>query len=296
MSATAKGHLNWNMTRDKDGHRTYKITWLVKVTSTLDGPEVVMGAAGLPVIGSSWIFGNDNDVWAKCWPTMSVKVVLTKEPGYYFVVEQTFTTKPLSRCQDDSIEDPLLEPDRLSGSFVKYTKEVGKDRNGVVIQSSSFERFRGSEVEFDDNRPTVTVEKNLATLPLSTFAPMIDTVNDAALWGLGARKIKLSNASWQRLLHGTCNFYYTVAYEFDIDDKEDGHDRKIEDIGTKVLMPGGDKTNPNDFQVYDEVKGSDTRIPLDGNGSARLDSTPVYVNVEYYPESNFLTLGIPTTL
>lgn len=294
MAGVLIGRIDWSGQRDKEGHRDYKIRWLVN-SLYADGPAVVMNTAGLPAVGATWAFGNDVDAWAFCWPNWKMTPIITKEPNQYWIVEQHFTTKPLKRCQDTDIENPLNEPDRISGSFTKFTREATHDRNGDPIKSSSHEQIRGSVVERDDNRPNVTIEKNLVTLPLSTFAPMIDTLNDAPLWGLPARTIKLSNASWQRQLYGTCTFYYTVSYEFDVN--YDTFDKTLIDEGTKVLACGGDPTKPEDFVVYKDINGENTRVILDGNGEAWDGvGTPGEIDVEFYNESNFLLLGIPTSL
>lgn len=294
--AVVQGRVNWTGSRDKEGHRSYSITWLVYST-TNEGPEQVGGASGLAAVGSSWAYGADLDVWARCYPNLKIKPVIKREPGRWWEVEQTFSTKPLTRCQDTEIENPLNEPAEISGSFVKYTKEITKDRNGDPVESSSHEMFRGSAVEFDDNRPTVSIGMNVLTLPLSTFTPMVDTVNDAALWGLPARRVKLSNVSWERLLYGTCTFYYRLNYEFDIRMDGNGFDRVLIDEGTKVLKPGGDANDPRDFQVYKDANGENTRVLLDGSGRALSDgANPHEITLEYYDESNFLLLGIPTSL
>tara|TARA_R110000751_G_scaffold152635_1_gene257744 strand:- start:262 stop:1149 length:888 start_codon:yes stop_codon:yes gene_type:complete len=294
--AIVTGRVNWTGGRDKEGHRVYNITWLVNST-TAEGPEKIGGATGLAAIGSQWAYGSDLDAWALCYPTLKIKPVVKREPGEWWEVQQTFSTKPLNRCQDTEIENPLNEPANISGGFVKYTREVTKDRNGEPVESSSHEMFRGGSVEFDDNRPTVSISGNVLVLPLSTFAPMVDTVNDATLWGLAKRKIKLSNVSWERLLYGTCTFYYRLTYEFDIRMEGTGFDRVLIDEGTKVLKPGGNVDDPRDFQVYKDGNGENTRVLLDGAGSALVNSaSPFEITVEYYAESNFLTLGIPTTL
>lgn len=316
MTMTLKGRIDWSMQRDKEGHRDYTIRWYCVSDDPLDGPERAFFTPGLPAIGSAWSFGNDSDAWAFCWPTTRVTPVNTKEPQTQWIVEQLFSTRPLSRCQDTSIEDPLSEPDRIGGSFVKYTKEVTKDRNGAALKSSSHEMLRGPIVEFDHNRPTVSIEKNLVTLPLATFAPMVDTVNDAVLWGLPARTIKLSNVSWQRKLYGTCTFYYVVSYEFDVDYST--FDRIAMDEGVKCLAghtavdEAGDgldpdgidpdtgaayKLNPKRFVVYKDINGENTRCLLDGDGVPLKDgASPHEIDIEYYTESNFLTLGIPSSL
>lgn len=297
MAGVLMNAVEWSLTRDKEGHRDYKIKWLVRSTDSADGPLTIANTSGLPAIGATWTFGNDSDSWAFCWPQWSIRPVLDEEISEYWTVEQLFSTKPLHRCQDTDIENPLNEPDTISGSFTKYTTEATHDWNGDPILSSSKEQIRGSVVERDSNRPTVSIGKNLLALPLSTFAPMIDTVNDATLWGLPTRCVKLSNVSWARNLYGTCTFYYTVTYEFDI--RYDTFDRTLLDEGTRYLAPGGDPTDPEDYLVCKDKNDENTRVILDGAGG-KWPGPPATAGtigpVEFYGESNFLTLGIPTSL
>lgn len=299
MASTVKGRIGWSMSRDEEGHRTYKVKWLVNSTSVDDGPAHALVATDLPAVGTAWGQGNDVDTWAKCRPTQSCTFRNKNEQGFWWEVEQTFSTKPGKRCETESIASPLVEPMKISGGFSKYTEEVSKDKDDKRIQSSSHELYRGSMVEFDSNRPTVSIGKNVLTLPLSTFAPMVDTVNDNILWGLPKRCVKLSNVSWSRELYGTCTFYYTINYEFDI--RYDTFDRKVYDEGTKILnikeMPQADKDEPAHFVRYKDVNGDYSRVFLDGEGSPlKKDDDPVEIDIEYYAESNFSLLGIPTGL
>lgn len=315
MSASVKGGPRvWSGERDDEGFREYKVVHLVKCTSVNDGPSVVMLASGLPAIGSVWNFGNDLDTWAFCYPYMKVSIHQEKEgdPNLWWRVEQKFSTRPLTRCQDTPVEDPLLEPQKVSGNFRNFTIEAVYDRNGNLIKSSSHEQIRGRQVEFDNNKPSVVVQQNVASLGLSTFAQMIDTVNDGPMWGLPARCVKLSNAPWERKYYGTCNIYYTRTFEFDID--YDTFDRTVLDEGTKVLHGHWDTTtevwtldningsppsasNPTHFDRYKDKFGENTRTILDGAGKPITSvASAGQIDVEYYEESNFFTLGIPTSL
>ncbi len=328
------GRRKWGMVRDKEGQRTYKVTHRVKTTDTEDGPATILDAAGIPTIGSTWSEGNDADVWAFCTPDRQVQWVGKDNEGGcdLWDVTSTFSTIPTERCQDDSIENPILEPARISGSFTKLKKEAIYDRNGDILMSSSQEPFKGPEVEFDDSRPTVRIGINVLTLPLTTFAVMIDTVNDAVLWGLAARCVKLTNVSWSRLLYGTCTFYYSLEYEFEIN--YNTFDKELYDIGTRCLKGKWSKdgewtginptdiptdNNPNNLYNYQLIRnytqyqddkghfGNNGKVFLDGQGrpaqSAYGSKTAVpptlgavSKTLEYYEESNFLTLGIPTSL
>lgn len=313
------GRRTWGGERDSEGYRTFTITNLVKTTNKDDGPMTVMNCPGLPAIGSVWNFGNDVDLWCFCFPDMSIKIHEEREgePSVLWRVDQKFSNKPFKRCQDTNIEDPLMEPQKVSGSFIKYTEEAAQDRFGRFLLYSNWEQMRGPQVEFDANRPVVRIEQNVGTLGLATFSQMVDTVNDAPLWGLPARCIKLSNPTWERKIYGTCYYYYTRTFEFDI--MYNTFDRFILDQGHTSLhghwgkSPTGtstrstwivdnidgapaDKTNPQHFDKHKDRKAENTTTLLDGFGRPLDDGdNPVYFRIEKYHESNFLSLGIPTS-
>lgn len=307
-----QGRRAWELERDDDGHRTYKLVTVVRASSPQDGPATVINTAGLPATGSYWqpALSTDIDVWATCWPTCKVGPltgVKPEEPFVFWAVEQTFSTKPRWRCQDATIEDPLLEPYRIGGSFVKYTQEAHLDRFGKVIRSSSWELFRGSNAEWDANRPSVWIEQNDSVLGLAIFAAMIDKVNDAPLWGLPPRCVKLSNCTWERKVHGQCNFYYTRRYEFDVNPKT--FDREIPDHGSKYLFgswsstspkvwvpdPGANFNDPSNFEPATAPSGNLVRSALlDGGGQPLKNGlAPFKIKMEKYEEDNFFILGIP---
>lgn len=319
ISGFSPGRVAWEAVRDRDGHRDYIVRHRVITTTPEDGPQVVMNAFGLPLPGATWTFGNDLDLWAFCTPEMRVIPDQTSggEPHQFWVVEQRFSTRPLNRCQDTTIEDPLLEPQKVSGSFLSYTKEAAYDKDGDAILTSSFERVVGPEVEIDSNRASVTIEQNVLNLELDVITDMMNTVNDATLWGLAARKIKLSSVSWERRIFGTCGYYYVRRFEFDIN--FDTFDTAPIDIGTKVLnghwegagwtndlINGGapDPDRPDHFiRVPDRHGEVFDSILLNGLGEPNTTGVPVPIplatasggKIKLYEESNFLLLGIPTS-
>lgn len=331
--------------RDEEGHREYTVTYNIKMTGASWGPAAAMTASGLPTPGSYWnmtrsgvVMGGEQDIDVYAWCTDYLRVYLapkTKEGtnSKLWCADLKFSTRGGTRCRTTTIQDPLLEPAKISGSFVKYTIEATQDRFGQLLKSSSHEMLKGPLVEFDANRPTVRIEQNVGDLQLDLLSQMVDHVNDATLWGLGERKIKLSNAWWERKLYGVCNFYFTRGFEFDIDFNT--FDRYVPDEGTKVLAgdwrdeEGGtgtvgsdawqlrlingdipDKNNPTHFNRFKDRNGENIRALLDGNGlpanthiipgtglaSVGTASGDVYMHhVEYYPEANFLLLQIPTS-
>jgi hypothetical protein len=320
-AAVIGGPVTWSVNRDGVGNRTYQIEYKVQTTDPVnDGPFTAMNASGLPGFGTTWVIGNDNDPFAWCTPQTTVKALAQKdgEVFRYWLVTCMFSTVPMIRCNTTPIEDPLSEPMKLSGSFIKYTKTVMHDIYGAPIMNSSKEPIW---LERDFNRPSVVIQQNVAALALSSFAAQIDTVNDFPLWGLPARCIKLANASWERLLYGVCTFYYMRRFEFEIKYDTWDHYKEL-DRGTRVIKGQWEKdVNPPVWQRDMNCDGSkddhyqrclDARgnilnhVALDGKGNRNLTpfTKPAYIldkahangPLKLYSQSNLLALGIPTSL
>lgn len=249
MAMTVVGYRVVNLGRDAEGYRTYKATIRVVSDNLTDGPLTALLAPGLPAPGAAWTFGTEIDAEVWCRPDSSVKRASEYKDGdpvNQWDVELTFSNKPLppnqERCNSTTTGDPLLEPQKVSGTFVKYTEEATYDRFGNSIVSSAWEPFTGPSVEFDKGRPTVKIQQNVPDLQLGLCASFMDCVNDAPLWGLPARCVKLSNFSWERHFYGSCYVYYSRTFDFDI--RYDTFDRSLVDQGTMVLRGHWD-TDPN---------------------------------------------------
>lgn len=297
------GFQTWSLSRDEEGHREYKLRSKIKMAQPgLDGPGMALRTPGLPLPGSWWIVDNDVDLWAWCRPTASVQPFQQNEgePVQYFIVENTFSTKPPNwkeqRCQDQEITDPLLEPPRISGDGVKYTEEATKDRFGNPINNSAWEQLRGPQVEFDRNRATIKIIQNVATIEQAYLLPaqFADCVNTSPIWGAPYRSVKLSNYKWERRFYGQCYVYYNRELTFDINTKVDpetgqvvsGYDRDLLDEGTQALNGHWDSTtggsgnwildniggqppsrfNPAHFVRLKDKNGENIKRVLDGFG------------------------------
>lgn len=279
------GQRSWSGGRNAEGHREWKIKHRTEGAPT-DGPANHLQTPGLPTPGSVWIVDDDVDLWAYCTLAATVTPVVENEKNKFFDVEQTFSTRPSKRCQEEQYEDPLMEPMKLSGSFVKYNEEATHDRFGAPILTSSHEMIRGPQVEFDRNRPQVKIEQNVAVLDLAAAAAMVDTLNDRYMWGFPPRCIKLSDFHWEEKYHGQCSVYYTRSFTFDIN--AEGFDRNVLDEGTKVLHGhwGGEGTwivddvgvdefdvpipadprDPTHFDRFTDRQGNPARVILNGSG------------------------------
>lgn len=309
MAASLGGIKRWSGRIDSTGHRIYTLVVRIFTSDINDGPYTVMNTPGLPQVGDLWHFGNDVDSWVWCTPKCSATPMANEESNTEWELEMEFSNLPMNRCFFDPISDPTDEPPKASGSFVTYTRQALYDMNGDALINSAYQfikEFFPQEVEKDEARPTVTIEQNIATLPLMTYVQMIHTLNDDYLWGLPARSIKLSRITWSRKLYGICTYYYTQGLDFDIriPDPNDpyatgagGFDRVVPDRGSKVLYPGGTVGNFPDYKYfYDPTTNDKDIINLNGRGQQALNQSQLYYNtIKLYAESNFLLLGVPIT-
>ena len=265
MPPVLEGLVGWlSAGVDRDGHRSY--TARFKINSTReDGQASILKTPGLPTVGSTWAFGTDIDQWAFCTPEATITPVVSEnEPNFIWHMDIKYSTRPLSRCQEGQIENPLLEVPNISGSFINRRVQAKADYEGKPIHSSSFEPIRGEATEIDLGEPSIIIAMNSATLPLAMYSEMMNGVNDSTLWGLPPRTVRLANAEFSRKAYGTCTYYFTVTYHFAV--KYDTHDVTVPDEGTKILMKGGDRTNPSHFALYKDRFDENSRVYLDGLG------------------------------
>jgi hypothetical protein len=249
MSASVVGGrpISWQASADDVGWRTYKVRWLVAADKT-DGLPTILNASGLPSVGSSLSLSGftGSDSWAWCRPEVNVRIapqIQEGDPAQYYVVETTYSNKPRWRCQDLDISNPLLEPQKISGTFRMAQKEMRVNLDGKRLVYSSGQEITGPIIMMDYAAPSIHIEQNVGSLGLSTFSAMINTVNDRTIWGVPARFLKMTGASWERKIYGRCGYYYTRSFDFEvnnftIDDNGDliGWDKVIYDASTQVLL------------------------------------------------------------
>jgi len=266
---------------------------------------MVLYTPGLPQTGSVWspTGTNDGDVFAYCTPKTNVALHSADKDagGNYWKVTKHFTTKPQNRCQDHKVEDPLDEPDKISGSFVKHQRRLTKDKDGAAILTSSLEEIEG--LTRPGSNPTVSITQNVADLQLATLVLMIDGVNDAELWEIPARGVMLSSISWSREFYGGCNIYYTRTLDFEVAHDGTNYTHDIDDIvdyGYKVWDGVGAKTDSDSFKVVLDPETQQplpNKSPLNGAGEKGNPAVPsLFPSVAWAYENNFFELGIPAVL
>lgn len=304
--ATYRGPVDWRLTRDRDGHRLYELFSLIEASNnlpakSLDDPSVIINAAGLPVIGSLWSdlsFIKGADDWAFCLPDTEVTpyAVTQGEAPQFYVVKNVFSTEPLFRCQDESIENPLNEPHELSGSWVNKKIIPHQDRDGKPYRSSPGTPLIGPQTEIDDADWEIVIGFNSVSIPLALVNSLRHHLNDSVLWGLAAQKVKFSKYSFVRRLYGLCNFYYHNIMHFSI---RDDWTQNLADVGYAELKDGGDAETADDWVVSKDPHGENRGLMrLDTSGKVIVNDaqTPNTIVREPYPTGNLLLLGIPNTL
>lgn len=306
--STLLGPWDWKMSRDADGHRTYDLWWLIEAqnsatgpSASLDDPSVIINTSGLPTIGSVWsdldfIDGADDYAW--CTPECEVEPYESKpgEPPLYYRLKNTFTTRPMKRCQDNTIQNPLNEPHELSGSWVDKKIIPYIDRDGLPYRSSTGEPLIGQETEIDDADWEIVVGFNSAAIPLALVNSLRHHLNDSTLWTLATGKVKFSRYSFTRKLYGTCTFYYNNQMRFSV---RDSWAQYLADKGRMELGSGGSASNPVDWIVAKDIYGENKpimRLDINGKPIVSNTQTPNTITRNPYPLGNLLLLGIPSTL
>lgn len=209
------GPRSWTMSIDDYGNREYSVTHRVEADTPGEGPSLIRLLSTLPQPGDVYNFNNGEvDNAATCTSRMNIRPVQGDGGETFYDVEQFFSTKP--RCLLTNPDNPLLDPPKISGSFISFQEEAVLDRFGEPIKNSAHEQLRGPQVEFDANRPQITIEQNVLNLALPLLALMVDTVNADFLWGYPPRTVKLSRVDWEELYHGRCYTYYKRKLTFDI--------------------------------------------------------------------------------
>lgn len=272
MTRTLLGKLDWGYSRAKDLHRDYWVLLLVETTSDTDGPQLITGTPGLPSIGSAWTWGDDNDPYALCYPTVTCETVIKNEKNFWWVLRYNYSTRPWILCAEAQLTSPLSQPDVISGSFLTSqertcrrreregttgtgtsTGTIGYYTEGSGTGTGTVTRTYRSGWWSQDNghliltsslepvyvtkelsNPTISITQTVLDLEWPLLCQMVLTLNDSTLWGMPRRTIMLRNTPWQRQVWGLCTYYFKRTLEFAVNYKTwDLND--LTDYGSRVI-------------------------------------------------------------
>jgi len=293
MSANAvTAPYDWYKESTEEGDEIYTLKWKVETTAVSDGPDVAWTAAGLPVPGASLSYGGTVNPWAFFQGKGSAKLLKQEVNRKWWDMTTVFSTKPIRRCNESRTNDPLLEPHKVNGSFSQIMEEAIYDKDNAVIDNSAEQRYTGAIVQSARVRPVVELEMNVAWINLAWMAEYADSVNSNVQWGQPVRTIKCTVGPWERVLYGTCYYYFVVRFTFEL--RYETWDVKLLDEGTRVKVAG---SSPARYVQYKDEREENGKTLLDGSGNAlAAGGTPVFNTFRVLREKDFSTVGWPASL
>lgn len=293
MSAEAvTAPYNWTKDTGEEGDETYTVNWKVNTTLALDGPDVAWTAAGLPVPGSSLSIGNTSNPWAFYQNKGSAKLLKADSNRKLWDLTTVFSTKPIKRCSAGKVDDPLLEPHRVKGTFNRVMEEQLKDKDGNPIENSAQQRFKGATVQIPRARPVVELEMNVAWINLAWMAEYADAVNSNTQWGQAVRTIKCTVGPWERVLYGTCCYYFVVRFTFEL--RYETWDFSFPNIASRYRKNAATKYAAASYLPYAMADGSASEGFVDTDGYKT--TTPNFLMFRCLKEKDFSVVGWPASL
>jgi len=273
MSVADIGFLTVTGTDTEDFHRQYDVVVQVTCTSESDGPQTVLnGVRNTMPYGSSFVYGNHSDPYATL---RAIRNARRTEKRVVWHVDVQYSTKGSQRDPNDQPGDPLSWAWKVRGAFGSGQKWLTKDRNGRALVNSADEPFEDTP-PIDDPLLILSLEKNTPTIDLDQWAEARGKVNDATLWGLQARRVRLMQWTWDIAYAGSGQPY--VQNKFEVSINFDGYYYQPLDMGFREKTGLADN---NGFPKYTTitVNGELPTKPqfLDGFGSRLLlNIPPVY--------------------
>lgn len=321
MTVRIVGPIALSSDTDDTGHRNYQVTWHVQTVYTPgvkhDGPSYIRRNWPGPVVGTPynlapfWPESTEFDQWAFCLPTLNIashRDVGDNEPVADWHVTQNWSTKQVNRCQLAPIENPLLEPWEITGSWVEERREATVDRFDKPLIHPSREPIKGPLTEYTYSFPTITITGNSADIDLRLISSQLNTVNGTPIWGQLNRTVKFTACNWERKTYGNCFFYWRIAFTFQID--KNGFDQDIpaegtrrrrrQDEGTDSQVPVIQLDAIDDFvDIRDPNTGELISTPMPLNANGEIATTPeqqLIMRPQILKQSTFQLLGVPNSL
>lgn len=204
---------------DKEFNRVYTATYQV-IASKFHGPLSVSSAPGLPLWGSSFVWGGDFDLW--CFvngikATPIERIQYDNHECWQWIVTVTWSTVPVTRGPSQERGNPLLEPPVISGSFVGSSLPAYRDIEDKPIANTAGEPYNPPPM-VKDGIDTLRIGYNTAVIDLVLRAEAIGKVNELPIWGLESRQAFLNQWTWNIAYSGTLAFIRN-EFEFHINRK-----------------------------------------------------------------------------
>ncbi|HEV7281058.1 MAG TPA: hypothetical protein VGN57_12710 [Pirellulaceae bacterium] len=277
-------------TRNK---REYTTVWRVYTNDINDQAQTVCDSVYLPAYGAPYSFGYD----FYSYSTLTDKSADLEDEESSFkvwLVTCKYSTEEKEKCSEDTIENPLQEPPKVSYGKQNITEAVQKDKNDKPILNKAGEPFEQA-VERTLSLRTISITRNESSFDEENAADFENTVNSSSIWGKEKGTVLCESITAEGPnYYGSCLKYWTVTYEFVV--KKDGWKRKILNAGFKHF----ESASSDELVIAKDGDDEVTKPVLlkeDGTRQKEKDEDgvliPHYLEFEIEEERPFSSLGLP---
>lgn len=293
--------------------RTYKSIYQV-IADYDTAPETIVTDSRIPQYGESYSYFTESDEWAFVSAVdHDYDPTLIKVPGlasgnmFKHVVTVTHSTSSGEEYPDRR-ESPLDDPPVISGSFAPYRIEKRFDKDNNPLQNTAKTPIIPG-VEIDEAHLSLNISYNTPTIDLQFYAQSAGAVNEAAIWGLSARQVKLLGWDWRierqgELVYVANDWQFLISLEqFPSTNVHSGPSTGVQgwysafiNEGPKYIdggVGGGNDPRPFTIDIDGIVYG---KLASDGDKLASQESDPGYLIFEVEPEVDFSLFGLPDPL
>ena len=200
------------------------------------------------------------------------------------------------------IEDPLLQPPKISYGFASANEPVDRDANGNPIMNSAEETFDPpSSRDVDDL--IIRIQRNTNNFSVWTAASYKNSINSDTIWGVppGYLMLKDWSATYEK---SASTYYFAESMEFHIRYAAVFQGGQWVALGWKLrrvdegyrVKSGVDSNNKPKYQTILDENGKMLSQPtlLDGAGNKLASGAdPVYKTFDLYPSRSFAALNLP---
>lgn len=233
--------------------------------------------------------------------TLSVREV-DPESKKLWVATATFDQQPLdNKNENNPTRNPLLERGTFRIASSGREEQMEEDADGNAILTTANEPIRGVTKEVNDF--TMIVTKNLATLPFAALAAAAkQATNSAIFFDAAIGTARLSRIDGDLLWHPTCGDYFATTWEFAV--RDGGWDKEVLNEGffelndenpaeqVIIALPAFD----SDGNRVSDVPVAEPHLLTVAGKRLPQDGTPNYITVKRYNQTDFGSLGVPTSI
>lgn len=274
--------------------RTYTRAFNVFSTTTVERPDVVRLASGIPRVWDPYVDSSgivDPFSWCR-----DVRVRQDGVDPTTWRVTCSYSNK-VERPDINQQENPLLRPAEISWDSTHVMIPLERDSGGDAITNSAGERF-DPPPEIEDYRLTLTIVKNQPLFDARLILRYQGRVNSHPWYGLDAGTVRCTKIAGSRKFENG-KLYWQNTYAFEIKEPKE-YETSLDCWAFKLLDRGfftlDESSSPAVLRVAldpTSLRPYSAPILLDGAGQ-RLPNgdPPVFISWFGYQEADFNLLGL----